>query len=344
MQKAFAQKDPAFDGTFFVAVKTTGIFCRPVCRAKPPLLKNVEFFATAQKCVQEGYRPCKLCRPTDPNQPSALVKRLVDLVEHKSEPVTERDLRDVGIDPTTARRQFLAAFKTTFTKWQRSRRLGHAMRAINNGANMSTAQLTAGFESSSGFRDALAKLIPSDQPRTNGAKLFHATWISSPLGPLLAVAGDKGVIMLDFIDKGGFDTAALRLKQKLRNCAIVAGEHKHLEMLKSQLGEYFAGTRREFTVPLDPHGTDFERSVWKYLCTIPFAETRTYGQQARSIGKPDSARAVGAANGRNDISILIPCHRVIGASGSLVGYGGGLQRKRWLLDHEKRIAGTELFR
>ena len=202
---------------------------------------------------------------------------------------------------------------------------------------MTTAQLEAGFESASGFREALAKLNGKSKSSTT---LLSADWISSPLGPLLAIANDDGVVMLDFVDNTGFDIAALRMKRKLGVCTIVPGKNRHLTKLKDELSEYFAGARRDFTVSLKPHGSDFELRVWEYLRTIPFAETRTYGQQASAIGKPEASRAVGAANGRNDISILIPCHRVIGASGSLVGYGGGLQRKRWLLEHEQTVMGN----
>ena len=145
---------------------------------------------------------------------------------------------------------------------------------------MTTAQLTAGFESASGFRDALAKLLPSSRA-SRDARLLNAAWISSPLGPLLALADEGGIVMLDFVDKSGFESAAIRMKRKLGPCAIVPGEHRHLSKLKSQLAEYFAGKRRDFTVPLAPQGTDFEKRVWEYLSEIPFAETRTYGQQAR---------------------------------------------------------------
>src|SRR5437016_2584765 len=154
MQKAFAQKDPAFDGTFFVAVKTTGVFCRPVCRAKPAREENLEFYPTAQDALHAGYRACRLCKPLDSNHPPQLVTRLIQLAEQSERRLTERDLREAGIEPTTARRQFRATFNTTFSAWQRSRRVGRAIRTIHQGANMTTAQLIAGFESSSGFRDA----------------------------------------------------------------------------------------------------------------------------------------------------------------------------------------------
>jgi AraC family transcriptional regulator of adaptative response/methylated-DNA-[protein]-cysteine methyltransferase len=342
MTEAFARKDPAFDGTFFAAVKTTGIFCRPVCQARPARRENLEFFATAQAALAAGFRPCKLCKPLDATHPPALVQRLLELVEQKPGRVSERDLREMGIEPSTARRQFLATFKTTFSQWQRSRRVGDGIRKIRNGENMTTAQLTAGFESSSGFRDAIAKVFPSGDVRED-ATILTADWVSTPLGPMLAVASESGIVMLDFVDKSGFESAAIRMRRKLENCAIVPGKHRYLSLLKQQLGEYFAGARREFSVPLAPQGTDFERRVWDYLQKIPFGQTRSYGQQARAISKPSASRAVGAANGRNDISILIPCHRVIGASGSLVGYGGGLERKKWLLNHERQVLGAELF-
>jgi len=109
-----------------------------------------------------------------------------------------------------------------------------------------------------------------------------------------------------------------------------------------QLEQYFAGERVDFDLELDMRGTDFQKSVWDALLTIPYGETRSYGQIARQIGRPDRARAVGAANGSNPVSIIVPCHRVIGSDGSLTGYGGGLDRKRWLLEHEAGIGSLGL--
>lgn len=112
-----------------------------------------------------------------------------------------------------------------------------------------------------------------------------------------------------------------------------------LEHARRQLEEYFAGTRTNFDVPLAAEGTPFQSNVWSALCEIPFAQTRSYADIARAIRNPKAVRAVGAANGRNPIGIIVPCHRVIGADGSLTGYGGGIERKRWLLNHERRVAG-----
>jgi methylated-DNA-[protein]-cysteine S-methyltransferase len=111
----------------------------------------------------------------------------------------------------------------------------------------------------------------------------------------------------------------------------------------AQLEEYFAGTRRDFDLPLAPRGSGFQLAAWRALRDIPYGATRSYAEQARVIGRPDAVRAVGAANGRNPISIIVPCHRVVGADGSLTGYGGGLDRKRWLLEHERAWRQTELL-
>jgi len=168
--------------------------------------------------------------------------------------------------------------------------------------------------------------------------------IPTPLGEMYAVAGDDGIVLLDFKTRDNFDVEIKRLVGRLalhgQPAVIVPGRHPHLDLLRSELAEYFAGDRREFTVTVAAHGTDFERRAWQFLQTIPFGQTRSYGQQAAALGTPSAARAVGRANGANFIGIVIPCHRVIGAGGSLTGYGGGIDRKRWLLDHEKKVAGA----
>ena len=154
------------------------------------------------------------------------------------------------------------------------------------------------------------------------------TEMDSPVGPLHLFATDE---------------ALTGLYMNIQRYELPTGEpgtNGILERAKEELSEYFAGTRREFTVPLDPHGTAFQKSVWAELVKIPFAQTMSYGELAKRLGDPKMSRAVGTANGANPISIIIPCHRVIGANGHLTGYGGGIERKRWLLDHE---AEDQLF-
>ena len=144
--------------------------------------------------------------------------------------------------------------------------------------------------------------------------------IDSPIGPLTLVERDGALVRLSFGAHGPDEPATPLLARAA-----------------AQLGEYFAGTRHEFDLPLAPSGTEFQLACWRALAEIPYGETRSYGQQAARIGRPDRARAVGAANGANPIAIILPCHRVIGADGSLVGFGGGLETKRRLLDLEAGV-------
>jgi AraC family transcriptional regulator, regulatory protein of adaptative response / methylated-DNA-[protein]-cysteine methyltransferase len=165
------------------------------------------------------------------------------------------------------------------------------------------------------------------------AESIAAKWIDTPLGRMIALASERDVRYLEFVD----ECASERPVERLAAARRFADDHPVLEMLACEMAEYFSGTRAEFSVPAAPTGSDFERRAWDYLRTIPFGQTRSYGQQARAIAGPNAARAVGRANGANPVAILIPCHRVIGADGTLTGYGGGMHRKRWLLDHERRF-------
>jgi AraC family transcriptional regulator, regulatory protein of adaptative response / methylated-DNA-[protein]-cysteine methyltransferase len=162
--------------------------------------------------------------------------------------------------------------------------------------------------------------------------------IESPLGELIAAATEEGVCLLEFNDRR---RAAKECRDivKLLQQPLEEGENNHLKELRKQLTGYFSGDRKEFTLPLVIPGTDFQQAVWKELLEIPFGTTRSYQEQAMALQRPDSVRAVANANGMNRISILIPCHRVIGSDGRLTGYGGGLGRKKWLLDHEKKYSG-----
>lgn len=155
----------------------------------------------------------------------------------------------------------------------------------------------------------------------------------SPLGPMICGTTEKGICLLEWLDRGGKERIQARLEKRYK-AEFVEGNHKNLRELRRQLKEYFAGERRKFDIPLDLKGSAFEMQVWKELLRIPCGKTRSYGEMAERLGKPGAARAVGRANGQNYVSIVVPCHRVIEANGKLRGYGGGLHRKQALLDLE----------
>jgi len=168
--------------------------------------------------------------------------------------------------------------------------------------------------------------------------MIKTTKIETPLGEMIAGATDEGVCLLEFHDRKMLPAEYKDLVRYLKT-TIEDGENKHLKTLKKQLKEYFEGKRKEFTIPLVTPGTEFQQAVWKELLNIQFGSTRSYYEQASALNKADSVRAVANANGMNRISIIIPCHRIIGSDGRLTGYGGGLKRKKWLLNHEKIYSG-----
>jgi len=168
--------------------------------------------------------------------------------------------------------------------------------------------------------------------------MIKTTKIETPLGEMVAGATDEGVCLLEFTDRRMLPTEYKDLTRQLMT-TVEDGENKHLKILRKQLKEYFDGRRKEFSVPLVTPGSEFQQAVWKELQNIQFGSTRSYQEQAIALNRPDSVRAIANANGMNRISIVIPCHRVIGSNGHLTGYGGGLKRKRWLLDHEKKYSG-----
>lgn len=162
--------------------------------------------------------------------------------------------------------------------------------------------------------------------------------LPTPIGELTIVAGSGGIRAVTFPGERTASGATPGDQQpEASNAAEELRAEDHLQRAVIQLLEYFAGTRQAFELALDPHGTAFQLRAWEVLRTIPFGRTMSYGEQAEALGSPSSARAVGAANGRNPIPIIVPCHRVVGASGALTGFTGGLQTKAWLLDHERRI-------
>lgn len=157
------------------------------------------------------------------------------------------------------------------------------------------------------------------------------------LGRNFALADDDGLYVFDCVDRRGLEREIVRLRAKTK-FAIVPGSHPVLDQATHEIDEYFDGKRKIFTLPFAPRGTEFQRRVWDELLQIPAGETRSYADIARRIGQPTAVRAVARANGDNFRGIVIPCHRVIGSDGSLTGYGGGLARKQWLLDHERKMA------
>jgi AraC family transcriptional regulator of adaptative response/methylated-DNA-[protein]-cysteine methyltransferase len=338
MYRAMVERDRSFDGSFFGAVRTTGVFCRPGCGARPPRRENVEFFATPGEALRAGYRPCKRCKPLEvAGELPAWVSELFARVESTPERIDSRALRRSGVEPARAARWFKEHFGMTFQGYQRVRRVSAALRPLSAGAAVTEAALATGYQSESGFREAFERLFGAPPSAAAGrVAAVRVQWLPTPIGPLLAAARDEGLCLLEFLDRRALRAQVAALRKHVEG-AIVPGEHPLLARARRELERYFSGASERFDVPIHAPGTPFQQRVWAALREIPFGETRSYTQLARAIGAPNAVRAVARANGQNRIALVIPCHRVIGADGQLVGYAGGLWRKRWLVDHEARI-------
>lgn len=342
MYKALVNKDVSYEGTFIAAIKTTGIFCRPTCTARKPKEENVEFFSTTKEAILKGYRPCKICNPLEKlgATPDYIKEILKELDTDPSLKFKDWDLMQRGIEPNNIRRWFLKNHGITFHSYQRMFRINSAFKKIQNGEPVTSVAFETGYESLSGFNDSFKSIFGVSPTNSKDRKIINITRLETPLGTMFAGAVEQGICLLEFTDRKMLETE-LKSIAKLLNANIIQGANQHFDLLKQQLEEYFEGKRKTFSVPLFTLGTEFQQSVWKELQNIPYGSTRSYKQQAAALQKPEAVRAVANANGMNRISIIIPCHRVIGNDGSLTGYGGGLWRKQWLLDLEKKNVQLE---
>lgn len=336
MYEAAVKKDTSFEGVFFTAVKTTGIFCRPTCTARKPKRENVEFFSSSKEAILKGYRPCKVCFPLEKyNETPDFIKTILrELSEDPSLKFKDYDLVKRGIEPSKMRRWFMKNHGITFQAYQRMFRINSAFKKIKEGESITSAAFDAGYESLSGFNDSFKAIFGVSPTNSKTQNVIDLKRIETPLGTMYACAVKEGICLLEFTDRKMLETELKSLAKTLK-ATIVQGENKHFTVLELQLKEYFEGKRQDFTVPIFSFGSNFQNQVWDTLREIPFGETKSYKQQSIAIHKPEAVRAVANANGMNRISILIPCHRVIGSKGELTGYGGGLWRKKWLLELEQ---------
>ncbi|ASW74007.1 XRE family transcriptional regulator [Chryseobacterium piperi] len=338
MYQASLDKDSSFEGIYWMAVKTTGIFCRPTCTARKPKKENVEFFLDVEEAMQQGYRACKICKPLGKlNETPEYIQELLDeLQNNESLKIKDAELMKRNIEPVKVRRWFLKNHGMTFQSFQRELRMNKAFKKIKNGESIVSAAFDSGYESLSGFNERFKDIVGVSPKNTGIRRIIDLKRIETPLGTMFACAVDEGICLLEFTDRKNMERQFIALSKAL-NAEIVQGENKHFQQLEDELKEYFEAKRKTFDVPLYMTGTEFQEKVWQLLREIPMGETRTYKQQSEFLGNPKAIRAVGTANGINKIAILVPCHRVIGSNGDLVGYAGGIWRKQKLLELEKAI-------
>ena len=368
---AMTVRDPAADGAFFVCVRTTGIFCRPVCPARTPFAKNVMFVRTSGEAVAEGYRACKRCRPdAAPGSAAwtgtaASVRRALDLIdaggldEVAGVRVGVEAFGDkLGLGERQVRRLFGKHLGAPPVAVAQAKRLAAAVALIDAGElPLGEVALAAGFGSVRRFNE-LYRAVHGETPAARRARVHGSsahrvrvhdklarrtrptketpmrltlTRHPTPVGDLFVVTDGDTLRALDFTDY----EARMRTLLARHYGAVTLVDGPLPAEIAAALDAYFAGDLAALdAVSVATGGSDFQRAVWSALRAIPVGTTTGYGALAAALGKPGAARAVGLANGANPIGIVVPCHRVIGADGTLTGYAGGVERKAWLLRHE----------
>ncbi len=338
LYRALVERDSTLEGVFYFGVKTTGIFCRPTCSARKPLKKNVEYFDSISAAMHSGYRPCKVCSPLAKSSeiPDWLNQLFRDIHDNPGDSYKDDDLQARGIDATRVRRWFQKTHGMTFHAYVKALRINRAFEKMKHRQDVTKTAMDSGYESLSGFHTAFRNVTGLSPSQSKNRALVTLSQLATPLGPMYAGVSDQGLCFLEFIDRKMID-AQIEQLQKTMKARFVIGKDDLLDLLEQQISEYFHGERRDFDVPLDIRGTDFQKQAWDALLQIPYGETRSYQQQADRIGKPKAVRAIASANAKNHIAIVIPCHRVIAKDGGLAGFGGGIWRKKFLLDLEGAI-------
>lgn len=339
-------RDPAADGMFVYAVRSTGIYCRPSCPSRKPGRNNVQFFRGPEAAERAGFRPCRRCRPRDAAQadPGLDVVRQAChyLDEHKDDRLSLTDLgRRVGVSPHRLLRTFKRIVGITPREYAEARRLDRLKGRLREGDSVTRALYDAGYGSSSRlYERAQARLgmTPGVYRRGGqGMRIEYAT-ADCPFGRLLVAATERGVCAVYFGDTDRALEASL--SREYPSAEIRRGENGAARWIGAIL-RHLEGKQPHLDLPTDVKATAFQQRVWQQLRAIPYGETRTYREIAERIGAPRAARAVGRACATNPVSVVVPCHRAVREDGGLGGYRWGMNRKEHLLAHERAMVGAE---
>ena len=326
--QAVANCDTQYDGQFFYAVKSTGVFCRPSCRSKAPLQENVVYFDSPQQAKAAGYRPCKRCCPE-----LTVYEPLADIASEAKDVIDKQylnkralpgELSKLGVSQRRMEQIFKLRFGMTPLQYADTLRIQAAKDQLRvPGSSVMDIACSLGFESLSAFFAFFRKhtgVTPGEYAE-GGKSLVqagaHYAVYNTAFGLVTIAAKGNAVVSVRFGSH--------------MPCGAADSKTACTDQTVLELNEYFAGQRRSFDVPIIMEGTPFQKRVWEALCDIPYGETRTYGQIAQAIGNPKASRAVGMANNKNPLMVIVPCHRVIGANGQLSGYAGGVELKERLL-------------
>ena len=328
---AFDARDRSMDGRFFVAVKTTGIYCKPSCPARHPRRENIELMPNAAAARAAGFRPCKRCRPDEVGRDRAAVERAIERIKAQSAPISLAELAaEVEYAPHHFQRLFTRSVGVSPAADARALRVGRLEEALATSGRITDAIYDAGYETASrAYADARSRLGMSPSAWRNGGAgtTIRYAIVASSLGSVLVAGTERGLCRISF------DEDETDLRTRFPQATIVPGGTEFASLVEAVVG-LVDDPARSVELPVDVAGTSFQQAVWAALRAIPPGETRSYAQLAQAVGRPSATRAAGTACGDNVLAVLIPCHRVLRSDGSLGGYAYGLARKAALLERE----------
>jgi AraC family transcriptional regulator of adaptative response/methylated-DNA-[protein]-cysteine methyltransferase len=343
--QAVMQRDPQSDGVFVYGVLTTGIYCRPVCASRLPNRENVRFFDTWQDAEEAGLRPCKRCVPQAvqmPNEAAAAVEKACKMIEEaENEPTLVQLAAGVGLSPAYFQRLFKKTVGITPKQYAREKRLGRVRSHLQDDSSVTEAIYHAGYGSGSRFYEKASESLgmkPTEYRQGGPGLLIRFAIVQCYLGWVLVAATDRGICRIDLDDSR--EVLKKRLADTFQNANFLEDD-ADIGDIAAQTIAFLEAPNAGLDLPLDIQGTAFQHRVWAALKGIPSGQTASYGEIARQIGDPKAARAVAGACASNPAAVAIPCHRVVKSDGKLGGYRWGIERKRALLEREKRIADKD---
>jgi AraC family transcriptional regulator of adaptative response/methylated-DNA-[protein]-cysteine methyltransferase len=337
--QAVLARDRRTDGQFVYAVRSTGVYCRPSCASRRPRRHVVTFFDAPADAERAGFRACRRCRPHEAPAADAWLEKIrrvcVYLANVEGHPSLATLARRVGGSPYHLQRNFKRLVGVSPREYAEACRLRKVKGRLRRGDAVTGAMLDAGYGSSSRFYERAAPKLgmsPSTYRRGGAGMSIRYTIVDSPLGRLLVGATPRGVCA---VAMGTSDADLERALAREYPAAAITADAGSLSAWTTEILAHVAGRRPRLDLPLDVQATAFQWQVWEALRAIPYGETRTYGEIAKTIGRPRAVRAVAHACATNPVALAIPCHRVVAAGGDTSGYRWGVSRKKALLARER---------
>ncbi len=335
--KAVQGRDRRSDGSFVYGVLTTGVYCRPSCGSRQPRRENVRFFSNAEEAQRAGLRACRKCKP-DARVEDGIVHRASEYVRaHLDEKLDlGRIAKAVGVSPFALHRRFKAERGISPRQFVESCRLGTLKNGLKKGANVTRAMMDAGYSSTSRlYEQAQPKLGMAPRHYAAGADglTIRYTTVKTRLGEVVVASTERGICCVQFLD--GSDAEVVLGAEFPR--AMLVQDKEPAALVADVIRGLASGAPVRVALPVDLRGTLFQQQVWEELRKIPAGATRSYAQVAEALGKPTATRAVARACATNHVAMIVPCHRVVRGDGNLSGYRWGTERKKALLEAEKKV-------